>query len=220
MQHSYPLFKHHAGTLVWLDERLVAHVKCSHHLEDWNLNWEVKRANHRHSSIGKSVRSIVLAEMVSRLLLTVSQEANAISTEVLVKIDCHIYLSFCLQVTFRWHPLDTFYKELKHFWIVHTFNHFAIDFSQHQVALSVLKRIMQSRFRARSKTDHKWLNLIDLSIRQLHHNWSVHWVNQVNRVYSRLPLSTYQVVTLVSCTEVVWVYCSKNIQMLGKTSDL
>ena len=182
VEHSHPLLKYHACALVWLDERLIAHVKCAHHLENWNLNWEVKRGNHRNSSVRESVRGIVLAKMISRLLLTLSQETNAISTKVLVKIDCHVYLSLCLKITFWRHSLDTLDKELKHFWIVHTFNHFAIDFCQHKVTFSVLERVMQTRLGAGSKTIHKWLNLIDLGVWQLHHYRSIHWVNQVNVV--------------------------------------
>ena len=158
--------------------------------------------------------------MISRLLLTLSQETNAISTKVLVKIDCHVYLSLCLKITFWRHSLDTLDKELKHFWIVHTFNHFAIDFCQHKVTFSVLERVMQTRLGAGSKTIHKWLNLIDLGVWQLHHYRSIHWVNQVNVVSCRLPLSTNQVVTLISCTQVVGVDGSESLQMLGKTSLL
>lgn len=144
MQHAYPLLEGDACSCIWLDKGFVAHIERAHHLKDWDFDRKVKWRDHSNRSIWEPIGCIVLPHVVAWLLFAVCQEPNTVTTEVFVKVNCNIKFCLRLDVTLRCHTLDKLYKEVKHFGVIHAFDQFAVDFSQHQVSFLVSERIVQS----------------------------------------------------------------------------
>lgn len=147
MHHADPLFKYDIAAGVAFHNWFVTHKEGSHHLKYWDLNWEIERSDHADSTVWPSVTSIELAEMISGLALAVSQEANTVSTEVFKKVDGNLELSARLEVRLGDSALDHLDKEIKDLFVVHGLNDLAVDLAEHEVALFVLERVVQARFR-------------------------------------------------------------------------
>ena len=73
----------------------------------------------------------MLAKVIAGLLLTVSQETNTITHEVLEKVNNDAQLASRLSMTLWRDSLDTFDEEREDFFVLHTLNNFAVDFRQH-----------------------------------------------------------------------------------------
>jgi len=73
----------------------------------------------------------MLAKVIAGLLLTVSQETNTITHEVLEEVNNDAQLASRLSMTLWRDSLDTFDEEREDFFVLHALNNFAIDFRQH-----------------------------------------------------------------------------------------
>ena len=180
VEHSYPLFKYHACSGITLDERFVSHVKCSHELQDWNLNWEVEWSDYTNWTKWPSVSGVKLASMITRLPLTVSQESHSISTEVLIEVKCHLQFSDRLLSTLWRAPLDALDEKLEYLFIMHALNYATIHLTQHQVPLLVFEWVVETSLGACLETLHEWSDLIHLSVWLLHHRFTCEWIDKIN----------------------------------------
>ena len=205
MQHSHPLLQYHARSGISLDQWLVAHVESSHELQDWDLDWEVEWSDNTNRSERPSVASVELSDMISWLSLTVRQESNSVTTEVLIEVQCYLELTEGLLSALGNASLDALDEELHDFLVVEAFNDTPVDLTEHQVSLLVLEWVVGSPLGALLQTLNKWTDLIHLSIWLLHHGLTGEWVYEVHIVGSGGPLSLDQVVALVLFAEVVGV---------------
>ena len=73
----------------------------------------------------------MLAKVIAGLLLTVSQETNTITHEVLEEVNNDAQLASRLSMTLWRDSLDTFDEEREDFFVLNTLNNFAVDFRQH-----------------------------------------------------------------------------------------
>ena len=128
MHHTDPLFTDDVGARVAFYNRFVSHVKCAHKLKSWDLNREVKRSDHSNCTKWPSISSIELTKMVTRLAFRMRQKSHSVTAEVLIKVNCYVEFSAGLKIGFGSGALDTFDEEVKHFFIMHYFNDFTVDF--------------------------------------------------------------------------------------------
>ena len=78
----------------------VTHVESTHHLENWNFDWEVNRRNNTNCAVRKPVRSVVLTSMISGILLTLSQKSDTVTTKVFEEVNSDVQFSIGLRLTF------------------------------------------------------------------------------------------------------------------------
>ena len=87
VQHADPLLEDNRDTRVSLDQRLVAHVERSHHLQDRDFDREVERSDHANGAVREPIRCVELTEVVTRLAYGVSEETHSIAAEVLKEVN-------------------------------------------------------------------------------------------------------------------------------------
>jgi len=128
----------------------------------------------------------------------VSQESYAISAEVFKEVDRDSQFGMSLRATL-WHTsLDQINEEVHHFFVVHCFDHLAVNFGKHQVAFLVFEWVVQTVLRASLQTLYEWSDFIHLGVWVLNEN--VARIERINHIFSfsrGCPLAPNQVVTLV-----------------------
>ena len=208
VKHANPLFEYHAASGVSFNQWLVSHVKSSHELEDWDLDWKVEGRNHTDRSIWHSVRGVKLSGVISRLSLGVSQKPYAISAEVLKEVNCDCQLGVRLDATL-WHTsLDQINEEVHHFFVVHRLDNLAVNFGKHQVAFLVFEWVVQAVLRASLQTLYEWSDFVHLGVWVLDENLaSIERVDDIFSFSRGSPLTPNQVVTLVFCAQTFGVNC-------------
>jgi hypothetical protein len=147
VEHADPLLKHNVAPSVTLNNGLVAHEESAHHLQDRDFNWEVEWRDDCDAAVGPSVARVELSCVIARLAHTVSEPAHLVATEVFVEVPGHIELSPRLEFRFGHRPLDHLDEEVHNLRVVQGVDDLAVDLAQHQVALLVLKRVVETRFR-------------------------------------------------------------------------
>lgn len=128
VHHTDPLFTNDVSAGIAFHNWFVTHIKSTHKLESWDFNREVKRSDHCNCTKWPSITSVELAKMVTRLAFRVRQKSHTVTAEVFVEINSHVQFCAGLLVRFGSGALNTFDEEVKHFFIMHYFNYFAVYF--------------------------------------------------------------------------------------------
>lgn len=158
--------------------------------------------------------------MISRRSLWWSKESHVISAEVFEEVDSDLELSVCLLVTLGTCSLNGFDEEVPDLFVLHWLNYLSANFSEHQVPLFVLKRIVESRLRTRLQRIDEWLGFIDLSVGLSQHDLACQGVNDFFTDICGFPFSINKVIPLRMRSEILRVYSRKGFQNIRERSLL
>jgi len=189
VHHANPLLKDVTTSHVRLNKRLVSHHESSHKLEDRDLNGEVEGSDNTDRSKGESVTLRHLTFMISRVRETSSKETNLITAEVFKESTSNSDFGFSLLITLRDSSLGALNHPVEDLLVMHNFNSFSADFSNHQITFLVVEGVMESIFRAFMKRVDERLNFIHASVGNFKHGFSSHGINVINVVFGANPFS-------------------------------
>ena len=136
--------------------------------------------------------------MVSRVREATSEESNLVSTEVLKEGASHSDLSLSLLERLGDGTLGALNHEVEDLRVVQDFSSFTADISVHEVPLLVVVRVVESIFRALVYTVDERLDFMHLSVGDHKHWLASHGVNVLHVLLSTNPLSSNEVLTLIS----------------------
>lgn len=121
-----------------------------------------------------------------------------------------------------WHtPLNETNEEVHDLFVVHDFDHFPVDFGEHQVTLLVLERIVETVLRTLLQTCDERLNFVQLRVWILNEDLTgVERINNVLDFASGRPLTLHQIVALVFGAHIFGVNRGESLQMLRDASLL
>ena len=150
VEESQKLFSSKSHSSIWLKKYFVSHEKGTHHLQERNFNWVVERSDNCCRSIRESVTCGGLASPVSRVLESLSEVTDIVSSKVFEEINGNLELSCCLNVALWATLLDTLYEKFKDLLVIERFDYFAANFPIHKIPLWVLEGIVESCLRTLS----------------------------------------------------------------------
>ena len=220
MHHANPLLKHNRGTGITLDKWFISHEESTHELKHGDLDREVEGCDHTHWTERPAIARIKLTSMVARLSDRVSQEAHTISAKVFHEVKCHLKLCGRLLRALRCDSLDAPHEEIEDLWVVHDLYHLTIHFTEHQVSLLILERIVKTGLWDSLQTFDEWRDLVHRGVGYFDHFSSIKWINKLIVLGCRCPLSLHQVETFVRRRQILWINSRESFQMLGNTSQL
>jgi len=142
MEHADPLLERERCARIWLDNRFVSHEECAHHLQNWDLNWEVEGRDDANTAVWPPVASTKLTCMITWMPECLSQKSNLITAKILKKgsRDPHFTSSLCITL---WNTsLDQMDEEIKGLLLMQHLSCFPAHCSEHEVPVFIPKWIV------------------------------------------------------------------------------